>query len=209
MQEVRTVVVGGYPLFASAMGRALDREAGLAVLAWGRTAEVGALVSRHAPAVLVVGTVRLAGPFGDALREIVEAVGAAHAGCRVVATSLSAEPSSVRAAFAAGVAGYVAADDDVARLADAVRQVSAGEVHVSPAAASAIAREARAGAALSEREALVLEGVARGCSSREIAGDLHVTVRTVETSRSAIARKLGVHDRREVVAWALLRGLLP
>jgi DNA-binding NarL/FixJ family response regulator len=202
VQEVETTIVGGDRLWSSAVGHALDREPGVTVTGWGLTAEAARLVARHAPAVLVVGTLRITGPFSSALRETVQAAAASRGDCRVVVSSLSVEPSSVRAAFAAGVFGYVAA------LADAVRQASAGGSYASPAAASAIAREARAGAALSTRESHVVEGIAHGWSSKEIADALHVTVRTVETSRSAIARKLGVHDRREVVAWALRRGLL-
>jgi DNA-binding NarL/FixJ family response regulator len=208
VQEVKTTIVGGDRLWSSAVGHALDREPGVTVTGWGLTAEAARLIARHAPAVLVVGTLRITGPFSSALRETVQAAAASRGDCRVVVSSLSVEPSSVRAAFAAGVFGYVAADDDVASLADAVRQASAGGSYASPAAASAIAREARAGAALSTRESHVVEGIAHGWSSKEIADALHVTVRTVETSRSAIARKLGVHDRREVVAWALRRGLL-
>lgn len=121
-------------------------------------------------------------------------------------------------AMQAGADGFLRKEDAAADLDRAIRVVASGKTYLSPDAASALAAalrapppavdEAPAGPALTERELSVLKGVAEGLSYKEIAAALDVSVKSVETYRARIARKLGVTSRAEMVRYAVRRGLV-
>jgi two-component system, NarL family, response regulator NreC len=133
---------------------------------------------------------------------------------------MHAEPAYLRTALAAGAAGYVLKKSVDADLLSAIRTVHRGLRYVDPELASVILQEMVGGEAignqegggesriLSERELQVLKLVAEGFSSREIAGRIYVSTKTVETYRGRFAEKLGLKTRADVVQYALNVGLL-
>jgi DNA-binding NarL/FixJ family response regulator len=157
----------------------------------------------------------------DATRQIVEAGGPA-----VVVLSAHATGPAARAALRAGARGFVAKAAAFDELADAVAAVAAGRVHVSPAFAAAVADELGVGAdgpageapaagrgepaafeALSVREREVLQLIAEGRSTKEVARDLSVGVKTVETHRMNVMRKLGLYSLAELTRYAIRAGV--
>ena len=100
------------------------------------------------------------------------------------------------------------ADDD--ELVQAVRLAAVGESYLNPKLGARIAAEPPPGAPddLSEREADVLRLIALGHTNAEIAAQLYLSVRTVETHRSHIQQKLRLSTRAELVGDALERGLI-
>jgi two-component system, NarL family, response regulator NreC len=124
------------------------------------------------------------------------------------------DPAYVREAFAAGASGYVLKEAADAELVVAVREVAAGQRYVHPTlGARLVAAEAdeRARAEedpLSEREHEILRLLALGHTNREIASQLYLSVRTVETHRAHIMQKLRISTRAELVRYALERGVL-
>ena len=124
------------------------------------------------------------------------------------------DPNYVRQAFAAGAAGYVlkeAADTD---LVAAVREVAGGGRYVHPTlgarmvVAEAEERERAEQDPLSDRERDVLRLLALGHTNQEISDKLFISVRTAETHRAHIMRKLRSRTRAELVRYALEHGLL-
>ena len=120
----------------------------------------------------------------------------------------------MREAFDAGASGYVmkeAADDEVV---DAVRAVAAGQRYLHPALGARLLEadsEERRRAAedpLSEREREVLRLLALGHTNQEIAKMLFISVRTAETHRAHIMRKLSLSSRAQLVRYALDQGLI-
>jgi two-component system response regulator NreC len=120
----------------------------------------------------------------------------------------------------AGASGYLLKEAAPADLVAAVRAVEAGGAYLPPALARRLlgqyVRQANAGgeerqylARLSEREQGVLRLVAEGLTSQEIAKRLFVSVNTVQTHRRHIMEKLNLHDRSQLVQYALRAGLLP
>jgi two-component system response regulator NreC len=107
------------------------------------------------------------------------------------------------------VLGYVlkeAADDE---LVQAVRKAAAGETYLQPALGAKLAAEPDGPVNdLSERETDVLRLIALGHTNAEIAEQLYISVRTVETHRAHIQQKLGISTRAELVRSALSRGLV-
>lgn len=117
----------------------------------------------------------------------------------------------------AGAAGYVpkrAAPDD---LASAIRAVSRGEVFLYPSLARVLVRDYRAlaqaghqtaASLLTPRETEVLTHIAEGCTNREIAEMLCLSVKTVDRHRDNILQKLNLHSRVDLVKYAIEKGLI-
>jgi two-component system response regulator NreC len=124
----------------------------------------------------------------------------------------------VRDAFDAGVQGYALKEQPLAEIVDAMRKAVAGERYLSPRLGSPPAVRVRApqnGAdpaagldQLSRREREIFCLIIQGTSSRDIAQSLCISLKTVETHRSHINRKLGVHSPAELIRLAALKGLL-
>jgi two-component system response regulator NreC len=136
---------------------------------------------------------------------------------KVLALSVHEDPSYLRQLLAAGASGYIlkhAAADD---LIQAIRMVAAGGVYLDPALAGhVVARYVRVpavasellGTDLSDRETEVVQRIAQGYSNKEIAAQLTLSVKTVETYRARAMEKLGLESRAALVRYALEHGWL-
>jgi two-component system, NarL family, response regulator NreC len=133
---------------------------------------------------------------------------------KVLVLSMQDDPNYVREAFAAGASGYVLKEAADAEVVDAIRQVAEGGSYVHPVlgarmvAADAQAKAAAAADPLSDREREVLTLLALGHTNQEIAKQLYISVRTAETHRAHIMRKLGLETRAALVRYAIAHGLL-
>jgi two-component system response regulator NreC len=121
----------------------------------------------------------------------------------------------LRKAFDAGARGYLVNDAADVELVLAVHQVAAGEEYVHPRLGAALLssgtagpRAAGPGGELSERELAVLRLVALGYTNADIAAELYVSVRTVESHRAHVQQKLGIKARSELVRYAREHALL-
>jgi DNA-binding NarL/FixJ family response regulator len=137
---------------------------------------------------------------------------------RVLVLTMHSEPAYLRTALAAGALGYVLKKSVDADLLSAIRAVHQSKTYVDPELADHLVRDALRGAGstlaeqrrpvLSTREAQVLKMVAEGFSSKEIAAQIFVSTKTVETYRARISEKLGLDSRAALVRYALESGLL-
>ena len=138
---------------------------------------------------------------------------------RVLVLTMHDDPAYLRSVLAAGASGYVLKRSVDAELLAAIRAVHRGGTFVDPSLANVLVQDlvAKKGAKsrrtrpvniLSGRELQVLKLVARGYSSQQIAKQILVGVKTVETYRSRLAEKLGLRTRSEVVRFAVQMGLL-
>jgi DNA-binding NarL/FixJ family response regulator len=137
-------------------------------------------------------------------------------GVRFLALSVSDAAEDVIAVIRAGARGYVTKSISPAELADAIRRVHEGDAVFSPRLAGFVL-DAFAGSAtppidpeldqLTAREREVLRYIARGYAYKEIAAELHISVKTVETHVSAVLRKLQLTSRHELSRWASERRL--
>jgi two-component system, NarL family, response regulator NreC len=128
---------------------------------------------------------------------------------KVLMLSMEDDPSYVRMAFGAGAHGYVLKEAADAEVVSAVREVAAGRRYVHPTlgarmvAADAAAQAAAEADPLSGREREVLRLLALGHTNQEIAQQLYISVRTAETHRAHIMRKLNLSTRAELVRYAI------
>lgn len=139
---------------------------------------------------------------------------AASSSTRVLMLTVHDDVAYLRRAFAAGADGYLVKDAADIELVQAIRQLAAGRQYVHPTLGAALladespTRLSGPGGELSEREEEVLRSLALGLTNAEIASQLFVSVRTVETHRAHIHQKLGVQNRADLVRLARQRGLL-
>jgi DNA-binding NarL/FixJ family response regulator len=130
----------------------------------------------------------------------------------VIALTSVLEDASVVGAIRAGATGYLLKDTNADELRRAVKAAAAGQVQLSPEAATRLMREVRAPEkpeALTERETDVLKALAKGQANKEIARELAIGEKTVKTHVSSILAKLGVQSRTQAVLHAMKVGLIP
>ena len=206
-ERIRIVIADDHTVVRSGLRLLLDGESDFEVVAEAGDVE-GARrhVRGHHPHVLVLD---LNMPGGSGLQAI-PLIREESPETQIVVLTMRQEPVFAREALAGGALGYVlkdAADDE---LVDAVRQAAAGKSYLNPSLGARIASEPSPGPPddLSNREVDVLRLVALGHTNAEIAKQLYVSTRTVETHRTHIQRKLTLTTRAELVGYALERRLI-
>jgi two-component system response regulator NreC len=126
----------------------------------------------------------------------------------IVVLTMQNDPAFARRALAEGAEGYVLKEAPRAQLVLAIRTVAGGGTYL-PAGISARALAApEEDDPLTERERTVLRLLALGHTNAEIAAQLYVSARTVETHRASVQRKLGANGRPDLVRYAIARGML-
>jgi len=185
----------------------LDRADGFDVLAEAADAESAVRsVLGHKPDVLVLD---LNMPGELTSLEAIPRIAEVSPKTRVVVLTMQEDPQFARHALRAGAAGYVlkeAADDE---LVEAIRRASEGATYLNPRMGAALAAAPDGPPDdLTEREIDVLRRIGLGHTNVEIAQQLFLSVRTVETHRAHIQQKLRRSTRAELVRYALDHGLL-
>lgn len=139
-------------------------------------------------------------------------------GTQVIMLSMHSDEGYVLRALKAGAKGYMLKDSAEADLASAIRAVTAGKSFFSPAVSKILLEDymrklKRTGAEdsfdlLSPREREVLQLVAEGKSSKEVANLLRLSVYTVETHRAKVMQKLNLHNIPELILYAVRKGVI-
>jgi len=128
-------------------------------------------------------------------------------GARVIILSMQDEPAYAHQAFERGAQGYVIKDAADEELAAAIRTVLDDQLYVHPRLAARLVRREPEDD-LTDRERQILRLIALGYTNQEIAGDLHLSVRTIEAHRRHILDKLRLNTRAELVRYALERRIV-
>lgn len=164
------------------------------------------VVSECRPDVLVLDLML---PDGSAL-DILGELRTSSPQTRVVVVTMEDAPGFAQRALAAGASGFVLKEHADEDLADAIYAAAKGDEYISAPVARRLAalRQARTDGRLTTREAEVLRLIALGHTNVEVARQLGVSARTVETHRANIHGKLELRTRAELVRYALRRGLL-
>ncbi|MCD6014740.1 MAG: two component transcriptional regulator, LuxR family [Solirubrobacterales bacterium] len=205
-ESVRIVLADDHAVVRSALRLLLDAERDLEVVAEaGDIDSTVRYVRGHKPDVLVLD---LNMPTGRTLRAVPEMLEASPE-TSVVVLTMETDPSYAREAIQTGVLGYVLKEAVDEELVSAVRLASAGKTYLQPELGAKLAVDAGSSAnGLSEREVEILRLIALGHTNTEIAEQLFLSVRTVESHRAHIQQKLKLNKRSDLVRYALERGLL-
>ncbi|TNE45727.1 MAG: response regulator transcription factor [Deltaproteobacteria bacterium] len=132
---------------------------------------------------------------------------------RVLVLSMHDEPEYVRPAIRAGAQGYLLKGADMSDLVKAVRSLAEGHSFFSPSIASYLVQDRQPSTSedndnpLTPREAEILQWIAEGYTSPQIAQRLSISHRTVDTHRTRIMQKLNIHNIAGLVKYALRHGL--
>lgn len=126
---------------------------------------------------------------------------------RIMVLSASLHPRDVGAAWSAGAHGYTTKNVDFATLLDGLRQVAAGRRYLLPGLTARDDGDDPS-AALSRREREVFVLIVRGMTSPAIARELGISVKTVDTHRERVLKKLGLHSAVQLARFAAEQGLL-
>jgi DNA-binding NarL/FixJ family response regulator len=149
--------------------------------------------------------------------EAAEKIRSCCPGVRMLALTRHADQAYLRRVLQAGATGYVLKRSAADTLITAIRTVAGGGTYIEPQLAGALVqnvftaprRNGRAGAEpLTAREEEVLRSIAWGRSNKEIASDLGLSIKTVESYKAAASEKLRLRNRNDIVRYAVTRGWL-
>jgi DNA-binding NarL/FixJ family response regulator len=215
MGELRILIGDDHTVLRHGLRKILEERRDWRVVAEagnGRDAVREALALTPDVAILDVGMPLLNGI--EATRQIAKRAPSV----RVLILSMHSDQAYVTQAVQAGARGYLLKESAGAELIQAIKDVAAGKSFFSPAVAQVVFDDYVRGLAdkgitdrfdsLSEREREVLQLVAEGRSSKEIADVLSISPATVETHRTHLLQKLGLRNTAEVVRYATRRGII-
>jgi len=210
---IRVLIADDHAVVRQGLRTFLDLQADIDVVGEAADGEEAvAVAAEHAPDVILLDLVmpRLDGI--GALRRLSEVA----PGARVIVLTSFGEDERLFTALRAGASGYLLKDVEPAELVRSIRTVHGGGAPLSPAVAARMVEEFASGAGagrapaddLTPRELEVLRLIALGHTNTEIAARLVLSMRTVESHRAHIQRKLGRSTRAELVRYAIDHQLL-
>ncbi|HNK46353.1 MAG TPA: response regulator transcription factor [Pseudomonadota bacterium] len=209
---IRVVLCDDHAIVRAGIRALLERESDISIVAEAASGhEAVTLVQKLQPDLLLLD---LSMPSGNGLDAIARIRQVAPR-CRVLVLSMHSAPEYVRPALRAGAQGYLVKGSGLSDLLRAVRVVLDGgqflgaelAAIVSPAASLPDAPEDDL-ERLTPREREVLQLVAEGQTNRQIASRLGLSPKTVDSHRTNLMRKLGLHDAQGVTRFAVRRGLI-
>jgi len=149
----------------------------------------------------------------DATRQIVKM----SLGVKVLALSMYSDKRFVKEMLKAGASGYMLKDSAFTELIDAIRVVVGGKIYISPGVASIVLedyledstqRESSIRSLLTSREIEVLQLLAEGKSTKQIALSLSLSIKTIESRRARIMQKIGIDNIADLTKYAIREGII-
>ena len=206
--KVRVFLVDDHPLLRKGIGNCINAEPDLGVC--GEAGDASAAIEGIARLRPDVALVDISIPGRDGI-ELIKSLRALGNTTRLLVFSMHDESLYAVRALRAGASGYVMKSDPEQRLLDAIRAVHAGQVVLSERLDKVLLRQAVGQAArvtpeplaqLSDRELQVLRLFGEGCERKQIASELKLSIKTVESHRASICHKLGLPGSNRLAAYA-------
>lgn len=218
MTTIRVLLADDHAVLRTGLAMLLNAQPDLEVVGEVGDGEEAAILAREIQPDVVIMDLTMGRHSG---LEAIAVIRQAHPAMRVLVLSMHTDVSYVRTALAAGATGYVPKSVADAELLTAVRAVAKGRIFVDLAVTDTAlgdesmglltGREAQPAAPLhrlSRREREVLGGIAQGFTNLQMAEQLGLSVKSVETYRARLLEKLGLRTRAELVRFAVGSGLL-
>jgi len=213
MKSIRILLADDHTLVRAGIRSLVQALSGIQVVAEaGDGREALSLIEAHQPDVAVLD---IAMPGLNGL-EVAAQVADNFPYVRVIILSMHATEEYVLRALRAGAAGYLLKDADTTELELAIKAVTRGETYLSPAVSKHVTEYVRrvgqeahsALERLTPRQREVLQLVAEGHTTQEIACLMNISVKTVETHRTQLMERLDIHDIAGLVRYAVREGLV-
>ena len=209
-REVRVLIADDHPIFRQGLRRIIETEAWLKVVSEASDGEQALQWLQGAGADIAV--LDLTMPIKDGFA-VARAVREQRLQVPLVLLTMHKDEHYLNAALDLGVQGYVVKDSATTEIVNCIQAVIGGQEYVSPTLSSFLIRRSRSAAALAEQkpaltrltptERRVLKLIAEGQTSREIAAQLNIGVRTVEHHRNNIALKLELRGSHALLKFAM------
>jgi DNA-binding NarL/FixJ family response regulator len=211
-RRVRVLLADDHTLVRGGIRRILEGQPGIEVVAEAADADQALALARAT--AIDVAVLDLKMPGSDP-QDLVRAVKAIRPGVKVIVLTMHAGAEYVARAVRGGADAYLLKDSAVQDLVAALDAVVAGGSYFSAPVQQQLAGLVRTAGSpaparqlLTDREREVLAGLARGLSSRDVARELDISVRTVETHRANLMQKLGVKSVALLIQAAIREGIL-
>jgi len=201
------LIVDDHELLRAGLRSRLEREGGISVVGDADSAERAVVMARKLQPDVILLDLLLPRKSGyEAIPELAEVAPQA----RILVVSSQAAASSVRHALTAGAAGYLPKRASDRELVSAIQLVADGGGYVDPELGAKLVNDNGSPALepLSDRERDIVQLLALGYTNQEIGKKLFISVRTVDTHRAHIMRKLELETRAELVMFALANGVI-
>lgn len=208
---IRIVLVDDHQILRDGMRLRLQQEPDFTVVGEAATANQAAACVEQTQPDVVVMDLNLPDETGLVATTRIRA---SRPQTRVVVLTGEAAATSAQDAMRAGASGFLHKEEASAELVRAIRVVMAGKTYLSPDAATAVTNALVAQSTaprvpeLSERELAVLKGLASGSSYKEIADQLKISPKSVETYRARLVKKTGTATRADLVRYAIRQGIV-
>ncbi len=204
---VRLLIVDDHPIVRQGLERLVEREPDLEVVAEAATADEALQAVDSQEIDFVVLDIGL--KQGSGL-DVVGQIRARRDDLPVLVLSMHQERFYAERVLRSGAQGYVMKQGDPSEIIPAIRRILSGDLYLSPALADELVRRAVEGPdesrppaeQLSDREAEVVRLIGGGLSTREIAEELNLSVKTIESYRANVKRKLGLRSGAELARFA-------
>jgi DNA-binding NarL/FixJ family response regulator len=213
MSNIRIVLADDHDVVRAGIRGILDRHAGMEVIGEAANGRATVEIARDLRPHVVVMDIAMPELNGlEATRQIV----ATDVGVKVIILSMHSSRQFVSEALKAGASGYLLKNNAMHELAPAIEVVAGGKVYLSPAVADVVVEDyvrhvsdpaQPVSNPLSQREREVLQLLAEGKTSKEIANALKLGTKTVDSHRAQIMDKLGIRTVAELTKFAIREGL--
>jgi DNA-binding NarL/FixJ family response regulator len=206
--KIRIVIVDDHPLFRHGIKQLINAEEDMTVCGEAANAQQALSVLREMTPDFAIVDIGLKGTNGI---ELMKSIKAEHPKLPVLIVSMHDESMYALRALRAGARGYVMKQEALDQVMIAMREVLAGKTYLSPGMADRVifqyvqgetATDESLAERLTDRELEVLQLIGKGKSTREIAAELHLSIKTVESHRLRIKQKLNVSTSQEMVRFA-------
>ena len=218
MKKIRVLIADDHAVLRAGLNKLLNAESDIEVI--GEASNGKEAVSKTVELIPDVLLLDITMPDMGGI-DVARLIKAKNLPVSILILTMHEDEGYLREALKAGVLGYIPKKAAEAELISAIRAVHRGEIYLYPSMAKSLVEEAIYGNSvpdkelpfdsyelLSQREREVLRLVTKGYTNQEIAGQLSLSIKTVETYKARMMEKLNISSRAELVRYALHRGLL-
>lgn len=214
MTRIRVILADDHRLFRAGLRSILEAQPGIEVVGEAVDGHAALACAARTPADILLLDISMPGLNG---LETLRRLATEKHDIRVIVLSMHSDRYFIAEAFKAGARGYLLKDSAIQELVKATKTVMRGDVYLNSTVGGVLVSDYIALAAttngsedvLSSREREILQMIAEGRTTKDVAGELFISVKTVETHRKHLMDKLDIHSVAELTRYAIRTKIIP